>query len=141
MTILDPASNIGKMRLRVGDFSDLPIMPDEVYTSALADCQGSLPRASKLVAQYILASLTGQTRQSLAQVEVFGGEWFSNYLAFVKLTINNPNAMTVIPLPYTPLTYDETGTQVEVPLIQFQKDWNASFLDGRSDLDVRYGGW
>ncbi len=141
MTILDPTSNIGKMRLRVGDFSDLPIMPDEVYTSALDECQGSLPRASKLVATYILASLTGQTRQSLAQVEVFGGEWFNNYLAFVKLTINNPNAMTVIPLPYTPLAYDETGAQVEVPLIQFQKDWNASFLAGRSDLDVRYGGW
>jgi len=139
--ILDPTQPIGKMRLRVGDYSDMPLMPDEVYQSALEDCNNHLPRASVLVAQYILASLTGQTRQSLAQVEVFGGEWFNNYLAFVKLTISNPNNMTVVPLPYTPLTYDETGAQVEVPLIQFQKDWNASFYAGRSELDIRYGGW
>jgi hypothetical protein len=31
MAILDPTSPIGKMRLRVGDFSDLPLMPDSVY--------------------------------------------------------------------------------------------------------------
>lgn len=140
MTILDPSSPIGKMRLRVGDYSDMPLMPDEVYASALTDCNNHLPRASVLVAQYILASLTGQTRQSLAQVEVFGNEWFANYMAFVKLTISNPNNMTVVPMPYTPLTYDEYGNQVEVPLIQFQRDWNASFLAGRSDLDIRYSG-
>lgn len=137
MTILDPTSNIGKMRLRCGDFSDLPIMPDEVYQSALDDCNGYLPRACVLVCQYILASLTGQTHQKLAQVEVFGAEWFQNYLAFVKLTILNPNLMSYTPLPYTPLTYDEYGVQIEVPLIQFQKDWNANFASGTETQQTR----
>jgi hypothetical protein len=128
--ILDPTTNIGKMRLRVGDYSDLPIFPDEVYQSALDDSQGNLPRGCVLVAQYILATLTGQTHQKLAQIEVYGGEWFNNYLAFVKATILNPNLMTFNPLPYTPQTVDAWGNPMEVPLIQFQKDWNANYAYG-----------
>lgn len=131
--ILDPTTPIGKIRLRVGDYSDLPILPDEVYQSALDDCQSYLPRASVLVAQYILASLTGQTHQKLAQIEVYGGEWFTNYLAFVKATILNPNLMQVTPLPYTPVTTDEFGNKLEVPLIQFQKDWNRNYYFGTQD--------
>lgn len=137
MPVIDPTTDIGKMRLRVGDFSDMPLMPDSVYESALADCNGYLPRASVLVAQYILAALTGQVHQKLAQIEVYGNEWFKNYLAFVKATILNPNLMTFIPLPYTPLTYDEFGTQIEVPLVQFQKDWNANYSGGTQAQDMR----
>lgn len=135
--VIDPTTSVGKMRLRVGDYSDLPLMPDEVYLSALDDCQGSLPRACTLVAQYILAALTGQTHQKLAQIEVFGNQWFENYLAFVKTTILNPNLMTVAPLPYTPITVDEWGNQVEVPLVQFQKDWNDNYSGGTQSQAMR----
>ena len=135
--ILDPTTNIGKMRLRVGDYSDLPLMPDAVYTSALADCDNYLPRACVLMAQYILASLTGQTHQKLAQIEVYGNEWFNNYLAFVKATILNPNLMQLSPLPYTPATVDAYGNPVEVPLIQFQKDWNNNFANGTASQQIR----
>lgn len=128
--ILDPTSNIGKMRLRVGDYSDMPIMPDEVYLSALADCNNYLPRASVLVAQYILAALTGQTQQKLAQIEVYGNQWFQNYLAFVKATILNPHLMPYVPLPYVPLLTDQYGNKVDLPLVEFQKDWNANFASG-----------
>lgn len=137
MTILDPTSKIGKMRLRCGDFSDLPIMPDEVYQSALDDCNGNLPRACVLVCTYILATLTGQTHQKLAQVEVFGAEWFQNYLQFVKLTIKNPNLMPYTPMPYMATTKDECGHEIEVPLIQFQKDWNALFASGTDTQQTR----
>src|SRR5438874_8344981 len=122
MALLNPTTPIGKMRLRVGDYSDFPLMPDEVYQSALDDCQGYLPRACVLMAQYILASLTSQTHQKLVQIEVYGGEWFNNYLAFVKATILNPNLMQSTPLPYTPTTTNEWGEKVEVPLIQFMQD-------------------
>ncbi len=124
---LDPTTNIGKMRLRVGDYSDLPLMPDAVYTSALTDCDDNLPRSCVLVAQYILASLTGQTHQKLAQIEVYGNQWYENYLSFVKATILNPNLMQLTPLPYTPITLDAWGNQVEVPLVQFQQDWNNNY--------------
>lgn len=119
MTILDPTSNIGKMRLRCGDFSDLPIMPDEVYQSALEDCNGYMPLAVKLVCQYILASLTGQTHQKLAQVEVYGAEWFHNYKEFIKLTILNPNFMQTVPTPY--------GACGKLPIAEFQNDWNKLY--------------
>jgi hypothetical protein len=130
MSLLDPTTSIGKMRLRVGDFSDFPMMPDEVYQSALEDCQGNLPRACVLMAQYILASLTGQTHQKLAQVEVYGAEWFQNYLAFVKATILNPNLMQVTPMPYLAAMVDPSGNVIEIPLVQFQRDWNANFAYG-----------
>lgn len=136
--VLDPTTDIGKMRLRVGDYSDLPIMPDAVYQSALTDCDNYLPRASVLMATYILASLTGQTHQKLAQIEVFGGEWFTNYLAFVKATILNPNLMQVAPLPYTPAQVDQFGNKVEVPLLQFQKDWNNNYAYGTDAQQMRW---
>jgi hypothetical protein len=137
MAVLDPTSPIGKMRLRVGDYSDLPIMPDEVYQSALDDSSGNLPQACTLVAQYILGALTGQTHEKLAQIEVFGNQWFENYLSFVKATIMNPNFMTLRPLPYTPVTLDEWGNQIEVPLVQFQKDWNANYAGGTQSQEMR----
>lgn len=138
MATLDPTTNIGKMRLRVGDFSDFPMMPDVVYQSALTDCNGNLPRACVLMAQYILATLTAQTHQKLAQVEVYGAEWFQNYLAFVKATILNANLMQLAPLPYTPTTVDSWGNKVEVPLLQFQKDWNNNFAGGLASDQMRW---
>lgn len=135
--ILDPTTAIGKMRLRVGDYSDLALLPDSVYQSALDDNGGNLPRSCILVAQYILAALTGQTHQKLAQIEVYGAEYFQNYLAFVKATILNPNLMAYTPLPYTPITLDEYGCQIEVPLVQFQNDWNKNYSNGTQSSLMR----
>ena len=130
MALLDPTTNVGKMRLRVGDYSDLPIMPDVVYISALKDCNDYMPRACVLMAQYILAALTGQTHQKLAQIEVFGAEWFNNYLAFVKATILNPNFMQVTPMPYVATVVDEYGNKRDMPLVEFQRDWNLNYISG-----------
>jgi len=117
--VIDPTTNIGKMRLRLGDYTDLPIFGDEVYQSALDDCNGNLPQACKLVAQYILATLTGQTHQKLAQVEVYGREWFISYKEYIKLTILNPNFMQAIPPPF--------GVTEPLPLADFQSDWNLLY--------------
>jgi hypothetical protein len=136
MAILDPTTPIGKMRLRVGDYSDLPLMPDEVYQSALDDSNQSVPKASVLVAGYILAMLTGQTHQKLSQIEVFGAEWFRNYLAFVKATILNPNFMEILPMPYVAQIKNECGEIVELPLVQFQKDWNANYVSTTQSQDM-----
>lgn len=134
--ILDPTTPIGKMRLRVGDYSDLPLMPDEVYMSALEDSNGNVPRASVLVATYILGMLTAQTHQKLAQIEVFGNEWFANYLKFVKATILNPNFMDIRPMPYVAEIKNEFGEVVELPLVQFQKDWNANYVSTTQSQDM-----
>lgn len=136
MAILDPSNPIGKMRLRVGDFSDMPLMPDSVYVSALADSNNSVPKASVLVATYILASLTGQTHQKLAQIEVFGAEWFQNYLAFVKATILNPNFMDITPMPYVAQIKNALGQVVDLPMAQFQKDWNNNYVSTTQSQDM-----
>lgn len=135
--ILDPTTTIGKMRLRIGDYSDFPLMPDEVYTATLADTDNNVTKATVLVAQYILAALTGQTHQKLAQIEVYGSEWFSNYLIMLKETILNPNVMEFYPMPYTPAIKDDFGNTVEMPLIQFQKDWNNSYVNGTETQQTR----
>lgn len=122
--MIDPTTSIGKLRLRCGDVTDLPLMPDAVYQSALDDNQGNLPRAAVLMAQYILASLTSQTHQRLAQIEVWGSQWFDQYLQFIKATILNPNLMTVAPIPYA------AGIDVTHPLLQFQSDWNLNYSNG-----------
>ena len=119
LTIIDPQTSLGKIRLRIGDWQSLPILPDSVILSALDDCQGNVPRAASLCAQYILGTLTAKTHRKLAQIETWSGEQFTNYVAFIKLTILNPNMMSVAPVPYT-------GNLEEHPLIEFVADWNAA---------------
>lgn len=120
MTIIDPSTSIGKIRLRIGDWQSVPILPDSVIQSALDDCQGNVPRAASLSAQYVLATLTAKTHRKLANIEVWTNEQFSNYVQFIKMVILNPHMMSVAPVPYT-------GTSVANPLSTFTADWNAAY--------------
>lgn len=134
--ILDPTTAIGKLRLRLGDYSDFPIFEDPVYQSALDDNDSNLNRTTMLMAQYILATLTQQTHQKLVQIEVYGGEWFTNYLAFIKATILNPSFMSYSPFPYSPSITDECGNPIDLPLIEFQKDWNKNYINGTQSQEM-----
>jgi hypothetical protein len=127
---LDPTTKLGKVRLRVGDFLDLPIFPDAVYQSTLDDTGGNVLRASKTMAQYILAALTMRVHEKMAQVEVYGNQYVDNYIKFLKTTVLNPNMMEVAPVPY--------GAQLDVdhPLIKFQKDWNNNYAGGTASQQL-----
>jgi hypothetical protein len=124
MPTIDPTTNLGKVRLRVGDFLDLPIFPDAVYIATLNDCDNNVLRASKLMAQYILATLTMRVHEKMAQLEVYGNQYVDNYVKFLKTTILNPNMMEVAPLPY--------GAELDAthPLLQFRDDWNKMYIGG-----------
>jgi hypothetical protein len=80
--------------------------------------------------------LTGQTHQKLAQIEVFGAEWFQNYLAFVKATILNPNFMDITPMPYVAQVRNPLGQIVDIPMAQFQKDWNYNYVTTTQSDDM-----
>jgi hypothetical protein len=121
MAVLDPTTPLGKIRLRIGDWHDLVILPDAVITSALDDCQNNVPRAAALCAQYILATLTSRTHKKMAQLETWSGEQFTNYLKFIQATITNPHLMDISPIPYV-------NTLTENPLIKFVEDWNSEFV-------------
>ena len=118
--IIDPSTPVGKIRLRIGDWADLPILPDSVISSALEDCRDNVPRAASLCAQYILGTLTAKTHRKLANIEVWSNEQFNNYIAFIKITILNPHNMSLSPIPYT-------GAAEQNPLTTFTSDWNAAY--------------
>jgi hypothetical protein len=137
MTVLDPTTSLGKIRLRIGDWHDLVILPDSVIQSALDDCQSSVPRAAALCAQYILATLTAKTHKKLSQLETWSGEQFNNYVQFLKLTVLNPNMMTTSPVPYTGMA------EIDHPLMKFIDDWNNDYIgpdySASNILDVTTG--
>ena len=121
MAVIDPTTNIGKLRLRVADYSDLPYLPDTVYQSTLDDNDGNLTRSATVVATYILGMLSLKTHRKLQQLEVWGSEAYKNYRDFLLLTVTNPAFMNISPIPYS-----ASGTALH-PLLQFASDWNKGF--------------
>lgn len=119
---LDPTTNLGKVRLRIGDFGDLPLLSDSIINSALTECSDNVPRAAALCAQYILALISSKThRRMTAALEVWGAEHFDNYLKFLRATILNPHLMDMSYMPYG------GGTSETHPLIAFMDNWNDSY--------------
>lgn len=127
MAVIDPTTNLGRVRLRVGDFTDFQIFPDSVYESTLIDCANNVPQASKLMAQYILATLSMRVHERLGNVEVFGSDYAKQYVAFIKTTILNPNMMEIAPIPYG------SGIAVEQKLLKFREDFNNNYSAGTQD--------
>lgn len=135
---LDPTSDIGKLRLRVADYSDLPYLPDAVYQATLNDNAGNLPTTARVLATYILGMLAHKTHRRMNQLEVWGAEAFENYRKFLLLTVKDPAFMSISPIPYG------ASTTTLHPLLQFSKDWNLNYVAGtQSDqlnLDAIGGG-
>lgn len=129
---LDPTTNIGKLRLRVADYSDLPYLPDAVYQSVLDDNDDNLPRSATTIATYILGMLAHKTHRKLGlQLEVWGAEAFENYKEFLLLTVTNPAFMNISPIPYA--TTDEFS-----PILQFASDWNKNFTTGTESQQLAF---
>lgn len=126
---LDPTSNIGKLRLRVADYSDLPLLPDSVYESTFNDNNGNLPKTAKVIATYILGMLSHKTHRKMNQLEVWGAEAFNNYRQFLLLTVKDPAFMDCSPIPYSSIS--ETN-----PLIQFQESWNRNYYCGTENQQL-----
>jgi hypothetical protein len=124
MTTIDPSTNLGKVRLRVGDWSDIPILPDTVVNQTLTDCNNNVIRASQLCAQYILATLTAKTHRKLAQLETWSSEQFDNYVKFLQMTVLNPHLSGIAPVPYV------VDSGVENPIEQFIENWKAGYERG-----------
>lgn len=122
---LDPSTDIGKIRLRVADYSDLPFLPDSVYQITLDDNSGSLTKSATVIARYILGMLAHKTHRKMGQLEVWGREAFLSYKEFLVMTISNPAFMDLSPLPYSTTTEGAVS-----PLLQFQQDWNRNYYSG-----------
>lgn len=113
--MLDPKTPIGKIRLRIGDWGDIPILPDSVIVSALEDSEYHLPSTAKLCAGYVLAVLSQRTHKRALQVEVWGAEAFTNYLKFIHTILVDPNISDIAPIPYAPTAKNE--------ILKFMDEW------------------
>lgn len=125
MPAIDPTTPIGKVRLRIADWQDIPILPDSVIQSTLDDNSGNVYRAASICAQYILGILSSKTHKRLSQLETWSGEQFSNYLKFLQTTILNPHLAPIAPIPYSGVANDSDGD-----LQRFIEDWKNGYKAG-----------
>lgn len=129
MTTIDPTTPLGQVRLKIGDFGDLPFLPDAVITQTLTDKNNNVIKASQLCASYILAMLAFKNHKKIAQLEIWSGEQFTNYLQFLKMLISNPLFSGIAPVPYV----NPTATDKN-PLEQIADDWKAGYFPGAVQL-------
>ena len=130
--VIDPSSDIGKVRLRIGDWRDPVYLQDNVIQAAITENNGNIVSSARVCAQYILAILTFSSHEKLAQLEVWGGEQFKNYLIFLKETVNNPSFMDSSILPYVPENI------VTHPMIEFVNNWNSSYGSTVTSSNITY---
>lgn len=122
MTIIDPSTDLGKLRLRCADWGDLPFLPDSVYTQTLTDTANNLPAAAKICATYILGMLSFKVRRRLNQLEVYNDSQFSQYLKYLLLITKDPTFCSISPVPYV-----AEGRNV---LQEFANEWNQNYYSG-----------
>lgn len=129
MASLDLSNQIDQIRLRVGDYLDLPYLPDSAYQHALDQTENNITRATILCAQWILAQLAFGAHRKMTQLEVYGNQMFDQYKQYLMLIIRDPMVSQNCPIPYA------GGITTPNPLIQFTEDWNANYVGGtQSDL-------
>lgn len=126
MPVIDPTTPIGRIRLAVSDFSDLPFLPDSVYTQTLLSKNGNETTAKQAIAGYILGILSLRGHTKLQYMEIHGNQVFEQYLKFLDRVINNPLSSGASPIPYSNVATDSYGNPVENPIVQFQKDYKAT---------------
>jgi len=130
--MIDPTTNVGKLRLKVGDVQDLPILPDLVYSQTLTDNNDNINRSAQTIAGYIAAILSQRTKERLSFIEINGADTFDNYMQFIKQVMLNPSMSGVSPIPYSGT--DSSTNQ----LIKFTQDWYGGFstITQSEDMDI-----
>ncbi len=124
--VIDYSTPEGKLRMRLGDTSDIPIIPSSVYTSVYADNDNDLMRSVIAIGSMILGQLSFRTDRRMGlQLQVWGSQAFSNYRDFLLLTVTNPAFMSFSPIALQSLTSDNRNV-----LSEFVKDWNNNFYSG-----------
>lgn len=118
---IDPTTNLGRIRLRIADVSDMPYLSDSVIAATLEDNGNNLNRTAKACAMYILGMMSHKTHRKMGQLEVWGAESFSAYKQFLIMTQTNPAFMDISPIPYS-------STEEFSPIRDFQANWNKGFV-------------
>ena len=121
MTVIDPSTNLGKLRLRCADWGDLVFLNDATYLQTLIDTGDNLPETAKRCAGYILGMLAMKGRRRLNQIEVYNNQ-FDQYKEYLLMITKDPAFMSVSPIPYV-----SEGRNV---IQEFAEDWNKNYYSG-----------
>lgn len=124
MSVIDPSTDEGKLRLKLSDWQDIPLLPSSVYQQTLLDNNNNLQACTVTLGSYILGMLAHKTHRKLSSIESWGNEQFEQYLKYLMLVVKDPAFSGASPIPYS------SGDSVAHPLTQFTSDWNRNYSAG-----------
>lgn len=94
---LDFTKAVDRVRLTVGDTTELPIFPDALYQQVLDKNSGDEKATSLEMAQYIFGYISQHGfREQSGTYQVYGREWLQSYMDFLKtflLSAGNANVL------------------------------------------------
>ena len=96
-----PATSItDRLRLNVGDIHSVEILDDETYTYYYNKNEQNERRATRDLFTVLLFALSRYTHEKAGQIEVWGSDYFRNYLDAVTLAITNPSIDSITAMPF-----------------------------------------
>jgi hypothetical protein len=96
-----PATSVtDRLRLNVGDIHSVEILDDETYTYYYNKNEQNERRATRDLFTVLLFALSRYTHEKAGQLEVWGSDYFRNYLDAVKLAITNPSIDSITAVPF-----------------------------------------
>jgi len=125
--VIDPTTNVGKLRLKIGDVNDITLLSDAVLNQTLTDNDNNINRSAKVCAGYIAAILSQRSHQRLSFIEIWGSEGYKNYMDYIKNIMLNPNMSDVSPIPYG------AGTNTVNPIVTFKDNWEGAWAGLTAD--------
>ena len=131
--MIDITTDVGKVRVRVGDILDIPFLDDSVYTYVISSKSGNLYAAAKECAQYILAMMATRTHTKLDQLEVFGSDTYKNYQDFLVRLTRDVSFSSATLLPFGALI------QQNKDLVKFKTYWDENYYAGTQLEDLKLG--
>lgn len=98
----DPLNNpTDALRLVTGDiWDDMEYLTDRDYEFYLVRNNGNERRAGLDAMRAILFKLSRGARERAGDIEVYGSEYFKNYLAALTLVLKNPDISLSLAVPY-----------------------------------------
>ena len=122
--IIDPTTNEGKLRLRLSDWSDIPLLPSSVYQQTLLENDNNIQRCTTILGSFILGLLSQRVHRKISNLEVWGNEAFDSYLKFLEKIIKDPAYSGISPIPYMA---QGSGTN---DIVDFVDDWKRNYYNG-----------
>lgn len=98
----DPQNNpVDRIRLVTGDvWDDVEYLTDNDYQYYLDRNEGNERRAALDCMRSILLKLSRGARERTGDIEVYGSEYFKNYLQALTLVLKNPDIALSLAVPY-----------------------------------------